>query len=538
MRAQSHSTAIPPYLDRDAIRRPVAVLVFLIGVILWSGPPAQGQTFPLGFTATTLISTGLNRPIRLCLAPDGRLFIAEQGGAVRIWKEETGLLSTPYYTFPALLSSEGGLLGLALNPDANSEQTLFAYYCSSSWGPSRVVNIRAANPTDDLAIAGSETVLFTPLGATGAHNGGGLAFGHDGKLYVSVGERQVSSLAQSLTSLAGKVLRINSDGSIPEDNPSNFDGIAGTTTGINRAIYAVGVRNPFHLTVQPATGRIFFNDVGNSAWEEVNECFAGRNYGWPTTEGPSGPSHLFPVTRPLYSYAHGLGPNADRAIVGGVFYSPKVCSLPAEYYNSYFFADYYSGLIRRLHLDTYNVTNFASSIGGVTDLLFDSQGRMWLLSNNSNVLIRLEYTAPLPPALARQPKPVRICTGEIAHFSFVPAGTPPLAYQWRHDNVDLIDNARISGANMPELTINDVRSVDTGLYQCFISNVHGNVLTAAVELNLGMTGGSRTGNEIARFVSILQSGTANSTDLCHFDFDGNGLIEQGDIAGLIGRLLE
>jgi len=520
--------------------RLIAAFGVFLGVPVLVAPTAHGQTFPPGFTATTLVSTDLPRPIRLCLHPDGRVFIAQQGGAVRIWKEGVGLLPTPYYTFQVTLSSEGGLLGLALNPDPTSEYTLFAYYCASSWGPGRVVSIRAADPIDDVAIAGSETVLISPLAGTTAHNGGGLAFGLDGKLYVGIGERQVPSAAQSLTTMLGKVLRINPDGSIPFDNPSSFDGIAGTTTGAYRAIYAVGLRNPFHLAVQPVIGRIFFNDVGGSAWEEINECFAGRNYGWPTTEGhfDFGAGHLLPVTHSLYSYPNGLGPNAGRAIVGGVFYNPMACSLPVEYYNSYFFADYYSGWIKRLNLNDNSVTSFATSIGGVTDMEVDEQGRIYLVSNNSDRLIRLEYTDPLPPALAREPKPVRLCLGETARFSMVPSGSQPLTYQWRHDDVDLTDSGRISGANGLELVIADVQSTDIGSYQCYIVNAHGNVLTAAVELNIGMTGGTRTGNEIGRFTGILQSGAGNDLDRCHFDFDGNGLIDLADMPGLISRLLE
>lgn len=492
---------------------------------------AKAQTFPPGFTATTLVSTDLPRPIRLCLHPDGRLFIAQQGGAVRIWKEGVGLLPTPYFQFPTAFSGENGLLGIALNPDPTSEFTLFAYYNNANNAPngsSRVVKIRAANPADDVAIPNSETLLISPSTFSGIHNGGGLQFGIDGKLYISVGEGGTQSNAQSLANLRGKVLRINADGSIPDDNPTSFHGIAGTTTGVNRAIYAVGFRNPFHLSIQPVTGRLFVNDVDPT--QQVNEGFAGRNYGWGSTPGP--------VTQPLFEYPYGSGPNAGRAIVGGEFYSPSVCTLPPQYYNAYFFADYFSDWIKFINLDTLAVTSFATAIGGVTDMEFDPQGRMYLVSNDAGRLIRLEYTDPLPPALARQPKSLRVCAGEMARFSIVPSGNVPLTYQWRHDNVDLIDNARISGATGLELTINDVTTTDVGAYTCYISNVHGNVLSAAAALNLGMTGGSRTGAEIARFISLLQSGTGNATDLCHFDFDGDSAIDMDDVPGLIDRLLE
>jgi len=485
------------------------------------------QTYPSGFTATTLVSTDLPRPISLAIAPDGRVFVGLQGGQIRIWKDGVGLLPDPYYNFPTAASGERGLFAIDINPDPTALNYLFAFYVQMPSNQGRVVSIQTANPADDVAIPNSETLLISPYTSTGNHNGGGLQFGVDGRLYISAGDRGISSNAQLLTNLRGKVLRINADGTIPEDNPTSFDGIAGTTTGENRAIYAVGFRNPFHLAIQPDTGRIFVNDVDPT--QQVNECLPGRNYGWPSTQGPN--------TQPFVEFPYGSGANAGRAIVGGVFYSPAVCTLPPEYYNSYFCADYYSAWIKNVRLADRLVTSFATAIGGVTDMAIDSQGRMYLVSNNLGRLIRLDYTDPLPPAVARQPRPVRLCAGETAHFSFVPSGTLPLIYQWRHDNVALIDNARVSGANTPALTINDVTVTDVGSYTCFITNAHGDVLTGA-DLSLGMTGGSRTGNEIGRFTTLLQAGAPNAIDLCHFDFDGDDAIDLDDVPGLINRLLE
>jgi len=520
---------------RHSRKELIPVLGALIGLSL-TAPIANGQTFPSGFTATTLVSTDLPRPIRLCFHADGRLFIALQGGAVRVWKEDVGLLPTPYYQFPTTASGESGLLGIALNPDPTSEDTLFAFYSGAPGGSSRVVRIRAVNPADDVAIPNSETLIVSPSPTSGNHNGGGLQFGPDGKLYVSVGDR--GGNPQTLTNFGGKILRFNADGSIPGDNPTSFQGISGTTTDQYHAIYAIGLRHPFRLAIQPVTGRIFFNDVGSASWEEINECFAGRNYGWPTTEGPSNPTTTLQHTRPLYSYPHGTGANAGRAIVGGVFYNPPVCALPPEYYNSYFFAEYYSAWIKRLNIDDNSVASFASAINGITDMQFDPQGRLFLVSNNLNRLIRLEYTDPLPPTLAREPKSVRVCLGETARFSIVPSGNVPLTYQWRQDDVDLVDGGRISGANGLELIISDVQSSDAGDYTCLVVNSLGNAMSHVAELSIGMTGGSRTGNEIGRFIGVLQAGTSTDLDRCHFDFDGNGQIELADMPGLIDRLLE
>src|SRR6185295_16132849 len=126
----------------------------------------------------------------------------------------------------------------------------------------------ATNP--DVVQTGSELpILDLPTLGAGNHNGGAIHFGADGKLYIGVGENAVGSNAQSKNNLLGKILRINSDGTIPSDNP--FDS---TTTGQNKAIWAMGLRNPFTFAFQPVTGRMFINDVGQSTFEEINDGIA------------------------------------------------------------------------------------------------------------------------------------------------------------------------------------------------------------------------------------------------------------------------
>jgi glucose/arabinose dehydrogenase len=135
-----------------------------------------------------------------------------------------------------------------------------------------------------------------------------------------------------MSTLLGKVIRINSDGTIPSDNP-----FYNTASGKYRAIWALGFRNPFTLDVQPGTGRIFVNDVGAAAWEEINDLKKGANYGWPNSEGPTtNPSY----TTPWYAYAHAGGDFDDSAITGAAFYNPVSPSFPADYLGDYFFGDY------------------------------------------------------------------------------------------------------------------------------------------------------------------------------------------------------
>jgi hypothetical protein len=220
---------------------------------------------------------------------------------------------------------------------------------------------------------------LNPLHATN-HNGGGLHFGSDGKLYLSVGENAVGTNAQSLNNLLGKMLRLNSDGSIPTDNP--FYNIA---TGNNRAIWAMGLRNPFTFAVQPGTGRIFINDVGQDTWEEIDVGKAGANYGWPTTEGTFSQSQYPNFTEPLFAYNHGPGDTLGQAITGGTFYDPPAQQFPALYRDQYFFSDYGRGFVELLNPATTAASGFASGFSQPVDLDVASDGSLLVLQHTGAI---------------------------------------------------------------------------------------------------------------------------------------------------------
>src|SRR4029453_15744876 len=160
--------------------------------------------------------------------------------------------------------------------------------------------------------------------------------------------------SQTLTNLLGKMLRINSDGTIPSNNP-----FFGTATGNNRAIWALGLRNPFTFSFQAGTGRMFINDVGQKTFEEINDGIAGSNYSWPNTEGPTSDPNF---RSPLLWYGHGNGPTTGCAITGGAFYNPSTTQFPASYVGKYFFADLCSGWIRLMDPADNTATGFAPGI--------------------------------------------------------------------------------------------------------------------------------------------------------------------------------
>ncbi len=187
---------------------------------------AQAATLPVGFQET-LLASGLSRPTAMAFAPDGRLFVCEQGGAVRVIKNGS-LLATPFHTLTVSSIGERGLLGIAFDPNFQTNRFIYLYYTATS--PAIHNRLSRFTANGDVVVPASELVLLDleTLSATN-HNGGAIHFGADGKLYVATGENAVSSNAQSMTSRLGKILRINSNGTIPTDNP-----FFTTATGVYR----------------------------------------------------------------------------------------------------------------------------------------------------------------------------------------------------------------------------------------------------------------------------------------------------------------
>ena len=217
----------------------------LLAVLMSLGVATAGAaSLPTGFAETQLVS-GLSSPTAMAFAPDGRLFVCEQGGRLRVVKNGA-LLPTPFVTLTVDSAGERGLLGVAFDPDFATNHYVYVYYTATSPAVHNRVSRFTAN--GDVAAAGSEVVLLELDNLSGAtnHNGGAIHFGPDGKLYVAVGENANGANAQTLANLLGKMLRINADGTIPTDNP-----FYATASGRNRAIWALGLRNPFTFAFQP-----------------------------------------------------------------------------------------------------------------------------------------------------------------------------------------------------------------------------------------------------------------------------------------------
>lgn len=320
-----------------------------------------------------VVATGLSQPTAMQFAPDGRIFVAQQGGQVRIVKNGS-LLAQPFATLSVDSVNERGLIGLTLDPNFGRNGYVYVFYTTPNGGTHNRVSRLTAN--GDFVTQGSEIALvdFPALSAAGNHNSGALHFGNDGKLYVAHGDNADIPKSQDLSHPFGSVLRFNADGTIPTDNP-----FYGSSTGLARAIWAYGLRNTFTFAVQASTGNIYGNDVGGDGPEEINHLIAGGNFGHGGGPAPIGP---------VYSYPRNSG---RCAITGGTFYEPRVPNFPAYYTGKYFFSDYCSGQIWFMNANGTGVTLFAEHSGGElnspVDLDVGPDGALYYLQRSNGAKI-------------------------------------------------------------------------------------------------------------------------------------------------------
>jgi glucose/arabinose dehydrogenase len=358
-------------------------------------------TFPAGFTAS--FRAGISGATAMAFSPDGALWVAQQSGQLRVIRQGT-LVSTAAITLSVDSNGERGLLGIAFDPSFASNRYIYLYYTVPGSPPHNRVSrftIDPANPNTVPAATETPILDLDNLSSATNHNGGAIHFAADGKLYVAVGENANGANAQSFANRLGKMLRINSDGSIPTDNP-----FYSTATGLNRSIWAMGLRNPFTFAVDPASGLIHIDDVGESTWEEIDVGQAGKNYGWNTIEGKrttqTPPANY---VDPLYVYPH-TGTDTTTygsAIIGGSFYRPPAGgggAFPSSYDGDYFFGDYGNGWLRTLDAGAVNSTVFGTGIATLIDTKVGYDGSLYYVQRGSTAgVYRVRYTDTTRPTV-------------------------------------------------------------------------------------------------------------------------------------------
>ncbi|MFN3405924.1 MAG: PQQ-dependent sugar dehydrogenase [Cytophagaceae bacterium] len=437
---------------------------------------STAQVFPAGFSQVQL-ATGIANPTVMAFAPDGRIFICQQNGVVRIYKNGA-LLTTPALSLTVDSWFERGLLGIAFHPQFTTNNYIYLYYTVP--GSPAHNRISRFTVNGDIITASSEVLILRldDLNA-GNHNGGAIHFGPDGKLYIATGENAVPSYAQNLTNHHGKILRINDDGTTPSDNPffSNPSAAA-------KRIWAYGLRNPYTFTFHPTTGQLYINDVGANAWEEINVATTGGlNFGWPTTEGMFNQSTYPNFTNPVYAYGHdpSWNPNNDHigcAIVGGVFYNPAVSVYPSQYIGRYFFMELCNSWINTLDA-SHTRAPFSKLMGGdILGLTLGNDGYLYYLHRAQGRVYRLNYSSNAEPVITMQPSPQTVSAGQPVSFSVSVSGAEPITYQWRKDGVN------IPNSNTSTYTINSTVPGDAGQYSVYISNAHGNTTSVQVQLTV------------------------------------------------------
>ncbi len=477
----AHMLLVHHLRDAAAHWRASLAILWLMTALL-PGGAAHSATLPSGF-AETRIATGLASPTAMAFAPDGRLFVCEQTGRLRVIKNGA-LLATPFLQVSVDPNGERGLLGVAFDPNFANNGYVYVYYTTAS-SPihNRVSRFTASASNPDVAAAGSEVQLLNlpSLSSATNHNGGAIHFGTDGKLYIAVGDNANSAHAQPLTTTFGKILRINADGTIPSDNP-----FLSQTTGINQAIWGRGLRNPFNFAIDRSNGRVHLNDVGQSGWEEVNHAIAGANFGWPQTEGNT-PSGVSGVRYPLYVYEN-VGSNGC-AITGAAFYRPTTANFPPEYTGRYFFGDFCAGFIRMLNPSSYtSATTFATGVSQLVDIQVAADGSLYYLARGGGDVYRVQYTANSAPSITSNPANRTVSVGQPASFSVAASGTAPLTYQWQRNG------ANIANATSSTYTVQSTTAADNGAtFRAVVSNNWGSATSNSATLTV-LSNGAPTGS--------------------------------------------
>ncbi len=348
-------------MNRAIVRYGAAVAAAVAVAITFLSFPTTPVPLPtpeqVNATGIEVVASNLEVPWAIDFADDGRIFFTERVGRVRVI-DDGKLIEEPVFTKDVARVSEAGMLGLALDPNFVENEQIYVYYTYENNG-------KLWNRVSKLTKSGSggygEKILIDNIPAAGIHDGGSIKFGPDGKLYITTGDAAVPDLAQNLNSLAGKILRINSDGSIPKDNPFP-----------NSPVYSYGHRNPQGLAWHPVTKELYATEHGPTGNDEINIIKAGGNYGWPLEQCSK--SEFEEYIDAIVCYQVSVAPS------GATFYS----SDKFPYGNDLFF-----GTLRGAHVEhvifesgSIKLGDFLEGFGRIRDVVEGPDGYLYIATSN------------------------------------------------------------------------------------------------------------------------------------------------------------
>ena len=322
--------------------RPVLLAFFALSVLV-SPTTVRAQE---GFEP---VVDGFDFAVNVAFAPDGTMFVAEKdAGEIRVVRDGE-ILDEPFASVETSAPvNEMGLLGVAVHPEFPSEPWVYAYYSDAEDGMNRLVRFRAVG---DVAVERQDLLDLLPT-TFGWHNGGDLAFGPDGMLYVTVGEGHLSVRAQDPNELGGRILRLDPDGSVPPDNPFGSD----------NPTFALGIRNSFGICFDPVSGDLWGTDNGPDRDDEVNLVEPGANLGWPSQLGPGGGAEFLD---PVLTFP-------DTIVVTG-------CAVAER---DLYFGEGYDGNLHRMPLPGPDEQTIERFEGGITDVAAGPDGSLWVVTPN------------------------------------------------------------------------------------------------------------------------------------------------------------
>ena len=306
-----------------------------------------------------IIAQGLQAPRSIDISKDGRIFVSEKRGSIRVVDNGT-LLTEPVGDIKAENIGDAGLLGLTLHPNFTQNHLFYVYYTYSNGTGlfNKVLMLEESNNR----IIDSKTIL-DGIPGDDYRDGGRIKFGPDGKIYVSTGDASIPELSQDLNSLAGKILRINEDGTIPQDNPFS-----------NSPVYAYGFRNVQGLAWAPNSGALYSSDQGGAGNDEINLISPGKNYGWPHEECNSSDDEDNRYTPPLLCFNPSLEPS-------GIAFA---FSNNLGYQNHLIVATLKGSHLRDIDFDSGSQNTILVGYGRIIDLVESEDGSIYVLTSNTD----------------------------------------------------------------------------------------------------------------------------------------------------------